>query len=128
MATPDMQADVRRLIRFLLVGGAATLTHLAVAATLYALWGAACVWPANFIAWLAAFGVSFWGHQRITFKRGTTLGRFLVMSLSGLGVNHGLLGLLLLTPMPPFAAMMSAIALASAVSYLVARRYTFAVR
>lgn len=126
MKALERYPDMRRLIRFVLVGAAATLTHMAVASVLYALWGADYVWPANFAAWLAAFGVSFWGHQRVTFRRRTTLGRFLVMSLSGLAVNHGLLGLLLLTSMPTFIAMISAIVLAAAVSYLVARQYTFA--
>lgn len=126
MKALNLHQDMRRVIRFVLVGAAATLTHMTVAAALYAFWGEGYVWPANFLAWLTAFGVSFWGHQRVTFRRRTTLGRFLVMSLAGLAVNHGLLGLLLLTSMPAFVAMMSAIVLAAAVSYLVAHQYTFA--
>ncbi|HCR97954.1 MULTISPECIES: GtrA family protein [Halomonas] len=119
-------AEALQALRFIVVGGVATLTHMGVAALLFALLHGRYIALVNFIAWLVAFGVSFWGHQRVTFKRQTTLRRFLLMSLAGLATNYAALGLLLLTPLPQLLAMITAIASAAVSTYLLARYYTFA--
>lgn len=122
----NSRAEALQALRFIAVGAAATATHMAVATLMYALMQGRYIALANFIAWLVAFGVSFWGHQRVTFKRQTTLGRFLLMSLTGLAINYLTLGLLLLTPLPPLLAMLTAIATAAAATYLLAKFHTFA--
>lgn len=122
----NTRAETLQALRFLAVGAAATLTHMAIATLLYTLMQGRYIAFINFIAWLVAFCVSFWGHQRVTFKRRTTLGRFLLMSLTGLMINYMMLGLLLLTPLLPLLAMLAAIAVAAVATYLMAKYHTFA--
>tara|TARA_R110000796_G_scaffold88981_1_gene192377 strand:- start:12978 stop:13364 length:387 start_codon:yes stop_codon:yes gene_type:complete len=121
------RAEALQALRFVAVGGVATATHMAVATLLYALMQGRAIAGVNFIAWLVAFSVSFWGHQRVTFKRQTTFRRFLLMSLTGLAINYLMLGLLLLTPLLPLIAMLTAIGTAAAATYLLAKHHTFAV-
>nr|WP_230681281.1 GtrA family protein [Paracidovorax cattleyae] len=61
---------LRRLpqeLQFVLVGGAAATTHLAVAVSLVALAGMAPL-AANVLAFLVAFSVSYNGHALLTFS------------------------------------------------------------
>ncbi|WP_447893768.1 GtrA family protein [Vreelandella sp. GE22] len=120
------RTELWQALRFIAVGATATVTHMLVATLLYAAMNGRAIAVINFLAWLTAFGVSFWGHQRVTFKRSTTFGRFLLMSLSGLAINYALLGALLLTPLPPLLAMLSAIAVAAMSTYILAKYHTFA--
>ena len=123
----QQRAELLLALRFIAVGASATATHMLTASLLYAVLGQRYLLLVNFLAWLVAFGVSFWGHQRVTFKRSTTLGRFLVLSLAGLVINYTCLGLLLWTPLPSLAAMLCAIGTAAVASYWLARQHTFAV-
>lgn len=84
-----------QVFRFGLVGMSATATHVLVFAMLIEVAATAPV-PANLIAWVVAFIVSFAGHFLWTFKEAreqtgysavTRLPRFLVVSLFGLGLN-----------------------------------------
>lgn len=122
----NTRAEAFQAIRFIIVGAVATATHMVVATLLYTLMQGRHIAIANFMAWLVAFGVSFWGHQRVTFKRQTTLRRFLLMSLTGLAINYATLGGLLLTPLHSLLAMLTAIAVAAATTYLLAKFHTFA--
>jgi putative flippase GtrA len=119
-------AEALQALRFIAVGAVATTTHMAVATLLYALMQGRYIAVANLLAWLVAFSVSFWGHQRVTFKRPTTLRRFLMMSLAGLAINYVTLGLLLFTQLSPLIAMLTAIAIAAAATYVLAKFHTFA--
>lgn len=121
------RTETLQALRFMAVGATATLTHMVVATLLYNLMQGRYIALANFIAWLVAFSVSFWGHQRVTFKRRTTIGRFLLMSLTGLVINYAVLGLLLLTPLVPLLAMLIAIATAAVATYLLAKHHTFTI-
>lgn len=123
----NTRVEVLQALRFIAVGGAATATHMVVATVLYTFMQGNYIALANFIAWLVAFGVSFWGHQRVTFKRQTSLHRFLLMSLAGLAINYAALGLLLVvTPLPPLLAMLIAITTAAVSTYILAKYHTFA--
>lgn len=63
----NLRAEVGRLMRFGLVGGAATLLHLCVAMSLH--FGLdVSVQLANSIAFGTAFFVSFLGHHRFSFR------------------------------------------------------------
>ena len=55
-----------QLLRFVLVGGCAAATHLAVVGLLVRCGGLAPL-AANGLAFLVAFGVSYQGHARLTF-------------------------------------------------------------
>ena len=62
---PDGQALTGQIGRFFVVGILATATHYLVAM----LWlGWVSVWLANLLGYLAAVAVSYFGHQRITFR------------------------------------------------------------
>lgn len=79
-----------QLIRFGVVGVGATLTHTAV---FWLVWGQLGLHhaPANVLAFLVAFEVSYWGHGRWSFAQGKrrrgTRWRLFLVALLGLGLN-----------------------------------------
>lgn len=78
-------------LRFLLIGALATLTHLACALALA--WGVPelSVYLVNGAAFAVAFLVSFYGHTYVTFRRGGSMAKFLLVALAGFGLNNLLL-------------------------------------
>lgn len=85
-----------QLMRFGLVGGLATVTHLGVAWWLLYAWPALSPFLVNFGAFVIAFQVSFLGHSRFTFRQKGSAVRFLVVTLSGFAINNTLLWLFLM--------------------------------
>jgi putative flippase GtrA len=84
---------IHQIMRFGMVGGAATLTHAGV---YYYLVAGKLLTPllANFAAYAVAFSVSFIGHRHWTFgdarkdrRNNYAIFRFLSVSLSGLAIN-----------------------------------------
>lgn len=78
-------------LRFLIIGALATLTHLVCALALA--WSAPdlSVYLINAVAFAIAFLVSFYGHTYVTFRRGGSMARFLLVALAGFGLNNLLL-------------------------------------
>jgi putative flippase GtrA len=82
----------RRLMWFVVVGSAAAAVHWFVAVGLVA----SAAWPpllANGVGWLAALGVSFVGHHRLSFRdHGTPVrqsaARFFLVSAMGFAINE----------------------------------------
>nr|WP_180984196.1 GtrA family protein [Castellaniella caeni] len=77
---------------FVIVGCAAAATHWAVAVACVALAGLAPL-LANLVGWLVAFGVSFTGHYRLTFRHQhapllRSALRFFAVSALGFVVNE----------------------------------------
>nr|WP_309501327.1 GtrA family protein [uncultured Roseovarius sp.] len=76
--------------RFAIVGGAATLTHVAVALLATYLFALPPL-QANLAGFTIAFGVSFKGHLRVTFQvkdpQRYHLYRFAVLSLASLAIS-----------------------------------------
>ena len=62
-----------QLLQFVLVGGGAAATHLAVVGLLVSLAGLAPLW-ANVLAFLVAFVVSYNGHALLTFSESKAQG------------------------------------------------------
>ena len=62
-----------QLLQFVLVGGGAAATHLAVVGLLVSLAGLAPLW-ANVLAFLVAFVVSYNGHALLTFSESQARG------------------------------------------------------
>ncbi|HUH39546.1 MAG TPA: GtrA family protein [Castellaniella sp.] len=84
---------------FLIVGCAAAATHWAIAVACVA-WGGLAPLLANVIGWLVAFGVSFTGHYRLTFRTqhaplGRAARRFFALSALGFAVNEASYAVLL---------------------------------
>lgn len=77
-----------QLCRFAAVGGAATLTHMGIAAALISTDLSWPVWLINLIAFAVAFWVSFFGHRYFTFQSAGSPLKFLGAALAGLAVNN----------------------------------------
>jgi putative flippase GtrA len=91
--------SARRFVWFLAVGCTAAAVHFGVVLALVARAGVAPLW-ANLLGWAVSFGVSFTGHQRLTFAaEGAPLTRsarrFFLVSALGFGVNEAAYALLL---------------------------------
>lgn len=118
----------RSLFWFLLVGGAAALTHMAVFAITQH-W----LWPelANALGFGVAFFVSFGGHRLLSFRdTGTTLGqsftRFAVTALTGFAANETIFVLLLRgLGWPSMPALLVALVLAAGQTYVLSRFWAF---
>lgn len=115
-----------QLVRFGLVGGAATATHLAAAWALLRQWPEMSPFLANLIAFLLAFQVSFWGHSRFTFGTEGSRLRFFLVSGAGFALNNVLLGLLLLPGVfTPFVAICLAAALVPLFVFIASKLWVF---
>jgi putative flippase GtrA len=122
-------AEVRRIVRFGMVGVAATLTHIVVANAVLALvTGSAYV--ASAVGFAVAFAVSYLGHYHFTFAKdnghGQSLPRFFLVALTGF-----LGSLLVLKVIATQAAIPQAVSLTLSIlvipglTYLAARIWAF---
>jgi putative flippase GtrA len=115
---------------FVLVGGAAALTHLGVFAwlTQVTAW-----WPevSNAIGFVIAFGVSFAGHRWLSFADGSTsllqsLWRFGTTALAGFACNEAVfMGLHRLLSWPPLPALIVALIVAAGQTFVLGRFWAF---
>lgn len=120
----------REAATFAAVGLTATGVHVAVA---LALRGLAQLDPltANFLAYLCAVGISYFGNAWLTFRRpalqGGQFARFLVVSLLGLACTQGLTWLLVKHLGWPFPLGLAVVAVATpAVTFTASRLWAFA--
>lgn len=90
-----LKREAKTAARFGLVGGVATMAHLAIAAILSAWWPALSEFVVNLCGFLVAFQISLVGHRRLTFRRRGRARRFFLLALSGFLLNNGVLALLL---------------------------------
>lgn len=77
-----------RIFRFAIVGGGATIVHLAVASMLVYFTPEIQIFSANAIAFCAAVIVSFVGHTVFTFQSRGSLIKFFATALTGLLCNN----------------------------------------
>lgn len=114
-----------QLLRFGLVGGLATITHIAVATALLSVFPQVQPVAANLAAFLVAFLVSFVGHSRYTFKQDGSLPKFFVAALLGLGANNAVLIALLAMGASAIPSLWVATLAAPLVVYLVSKLWVF---
>ena len=113
---------------FLVVGGAAALTHMGVFAL-----AQAHMWPelANALGFCVAFFVSFAGHRLLSFRDAatsvrTSFGRFLITALAGFAANEGVFVLLLRgLGWPSLVALFFALVFAAGQTFLLSRFWAF---
>ena len=113
---------------FLVVGGAAALTHMGVFAL-----AQAHMWPevANALGFGVAFFVSFAGHRRLSFRDAatsvrTSFGRFLVTALAGFAANELVFMLLFRAfDWPALLALFFALAFAAGQTFVLSRFWAF---
>ena len=120
----------RQAATFVAVGVTATATHVA-AALAFSTWGGAGPLTANFLAYLCAVGISYFGNAWLTFRRPALHGgqflRFLVVSLLGLACTQGLTWLLVKQLGWPFPMGLAVVAVATpAVTFTASRLWAFA--
>lgn len=124
------RAWARSGVWFLLVGGAAALTHLGVFVWLQQ---TSTLWPevSNAIGFGIAFGVSFVGHRRLSFAdTGTgllqSLWRFGATALAGFVGNEAVFILLhRLMGWPGLPALIAALIMAAVQTFLLGRFWAF---
>ncbi len=114
-----------QLIRFCLVGGAATLVHMAVAATIVRSGYPIEVWFINFIAFAVALWVSYFGHRYFTFKTSGSSLKFLATGLTGLAVNNACLAVTVQLTGHKLAAIIVAAAISPVVVFAMSRFWVF---
>jgi putative flippase GtrA len=112
-------------VRFLLVGGLATFTHLVVATIIVLTLPDLSALAVNTVAFVVAFFVSYLGHSRYTFGARGSLIRFLTTSLSGFALNTSLVWILTLADVPKLGAIIVATLAAVIVSYLLFNQWVF---
>jgi putative flippase GtrA len=117
---------------FVVVGGAATLTHVTAALLARELAGLSPL-GANLVGYGCAVGVSYLGNARLTFGRRALHGpqflRFLVVSLAGLGVTQALTWLLTQRLGWPFWAALGVVGVATpAFTFTLSRVWAFRAR
>jgi putative flippase GtrA len=119
-----------QLLRFIGIGGLATLAHVLtalIAETLFPL----TAQQANLAGFAAGFATSYAGHARVTFgaplRAGGQFLRFAVLSLLGLAASSGTVWLVTARLGFGFPVAMAAVALVvPALSYLAMRFWVFA--
>lgn len=113
---------------FLVIGLAATAVHVTVALCARRFLHASPL-AANFLGYGCAVGVSYIGNARWTFRaahRNAQLGRFVVVSLAGLGLNQALTFLLTGVLRLPFAAALAVVVVAVPLfTFLLSRAWVF---
>lgn len=115
---------------FLVVGSAAAAVHWGVVVGMVHAWG----WrplAANVIGWMVAFGVSFFGHHRLSFRDhrsalGISALRFFAVSAGGFLINETAYALLLKLGEQHFELMLAGVLAGVAVAtYLLSRHWAF---
>ena len=119
------QSPRARPLRFLFVGGIATLTHLGIAAALWTLLPRTSPYAINAAAFLVAFGVSFYGHRHLTFGLPGSPFKFFVIALAGFALNNAILTAGLYLAVPPLAAIMVATICVPILTYFASALWAF---
>lgn len=125
-----MRSSHLRVIWFVSVGCCAALTHLGV---VIALVNQLHVAPllANIVGWLVAFGVSFAGHFRMTFRAQQSpilqaSIRFFMVSAAGFVINEAAYAVLLHFNWLPYDAGLAVVLIAVAIgTYVLSRHWAF---
>lgn len=119
------KTDMLQMVRFGLVGGIATFTHLIVATGLLFVAPSAPLIAINIVAFVVAFGVSFIGHSRYTFKAKGSLPKFLIAALAGLAANNLVLVGLMALRAPDLPSLWAATLAAPLVVYAISKTWAF---
>ncbi len=122
--TPPL-AELWQMLRFGLIGLAASMTHILAAALMIMVFPALHEFIVNALAYIVAFGISLAGHQRVTFRRSASLWRFTVMSLAGFSINNLVLAGALGVGVTGLWAISTALVVAAVASYVLARCWVF---
>jgi putative flippase GtrA len=120
------------VVRFVLVGGAASATHFVVGLSL-SVWAHWVPWQANIAAFCIALAVSYFGNSIVTFgveaRRADAFAKFALMSLAAFGLNQGIVTLLTLYGRWPYwAALCVVLAVVPPMTFVLAKYWALAER
>ena len=116
----DSKKSFYELVRFVIVGGAATLVDLAVTTILVF----ATSLHENIItsiAFITAFWVSYFGHKNFTFKKNGSAFSFFILAVSTLVIRNILVWGLVLCDIRGLPALITAMVAVTAITYFVAK-------
>ena len=113
------------LVRFVIVGGAATATDLAVTLVLFFLFPEMSENAITTCAFCVAFFVSYFGHRFFTFKQHGNILKFLLLSCSMLVLRNIIVFILVRVWMTGLAPIIIAMALVTVITYLVSKFMVF---
>ncbi len=116
----NSQKSFFEIIRFVIVGGAATLVDLGVTTLLVF----ATSLHENIItsvAFLIAFWVSYFGHRNFTFKKKGSALSFFILALSTLVIRNIIVAGLVLCDIRGLPALITAMIAVTAITYFVAK-------
>lgn len=115
--------------KFTVIGLLATGAHVTAALVAHGLLGISPLWS-NFVGFLVAVGVSYFGNWAWTFERinrhGLAAPRFLVVALGGFGINHAIVYVMSNRLGLPFVwAMAAVLFVVPAISFWLSRTRVF---
>ncbi|MBP5243967.1 MAG: GtrA family protein [Succinivibrio sp.] len=116
----DSKKSFYELVRFVIVGGAATLVDLAVTTALVF----ATSLHENIItsvAFITAFWVSYFGHKNFTFKKDGSAVAFFILAVSTLVIRNIIVWGLVLCNIRGLPALITAMVAVTAITYFVAK-------
>ena len=122
----------RQIVRFGLVGGAASATHFAVGLSLER-FAHLAPWLANIFAFLTALGVSYLGNSVITFeveaRRAGAFARFALVSAVAFAMNQSIVWALTgLAAWPYWAALLVVLVVVPPLTFVVSKYWALAER
>lgn len=116
------------LVRFIFVGGAATITHLVAAAVGLRLAPDLNVVFINTLAFCIAFVVSYIGHRYFTFNREGRVLKFFLVAIVGLLINNSIVFLVSLLVNFPFLAIVMGTSVSPIMVFLLSKYWAFEVK
>lgn len=121
-----------QIVRFAVVGMAATLTHVVAALALHGGMKLSPLW-ANFVAFCAAVLVSYFGHRGWTFavegRHGIGFPKFLSVALAGLAASQAIVyAMVEVIGWPYRLALVAVVVIVPGLSFLFIRHWAFSAR
>ncbi len=113
------------LMRFVLIGGLATLTDLAVTLAIFFTMPGLHENVVTSCAFAVAFFVSYFGHRYVTFRRGGSMLRFFMLSGSMLLLRNALVFIMVTYWMHGLIPIITAMALVTIITYLCSKLLVF---
>lgn len=121
-----METEKWQFLRFFIVGGMATLTHLLTALCLTSvLWQDLSVYIVNFLSFMTAFFVSYIGHRYITFCQSGSIIKFFVIALGGFIMNNIVLFFVTHMGLKDFIAIATSTIFVPIVTYTFSKLWAF---
>ncbi|OHV13022.1 GtrA family protein [Kushneria phosphatilytica] len=117
--------DAAKPLRFMFVGGIATLVHMCVAAAVLSARPESSAFLANVIAFVVAFLASFYGHRHLTFSTRGSMRRFFIVAVAGFALNNVILSIGLALSAPKLIAIIIATAFVPVLTYLASSMWAF---